>query len=133
MRRTAQRQVQPGRRDRDGRRHRRRHPQGPQPRPERNLAGAGVSREAAAEPGRTPAQVAPAWTLRNPGATTLIGARTPAQPAETFGALQIEFTPAQPTRPDTASAIELGQPHGLPASDHIRRVTTGSLRIETRG
>ncbi|MFF3737186.1 aldo/keto reductase [Streptomyces sp. NPDC002566] len=103
---------------------------------ERNLTvtGAGVAPEVTAEPGRTPAQVAPAWTLRNPGlTTTLIGARTPAQPEETLGALQIEFTPAQPTRPDTASAIELGQPHDLRASDHIRRVTTGGLRIETRG
>lgn len=50
-------------------------------------------------------------------ATTLIGARTP----------------AQPTRLDAASAIEFGQPHDLLASDHIRRVTTSGLRIETRG
>ncbi|MER6044453.1 hypothetical protein ABT136_27440, partial [Streptomyces sp. NPDC001856] len=50
-------------------------------------------------------------------ATTLIGARTP----------------AQPTRLDAASATELGRPHDLLASDHIRRVTTGGLRTETRG
>ncbi|MFF3113449.1 aldo/keto reductase [Kitasatospora sp. NPDC057904] len=101
---------------------------------ERNLAVAGVAREVAADLGRTPAQVALAWTLRNPGvATTLIGARTPAQLEENLGTLEVEFTPAQLARLDAASAIELGQPHDVLASDHIRRVTTGGLRIETRG
>ncbi|MFF5668461.1 aldo/keto reductase [Streptomyces griseofuscus] len=100
---------------------------------ERNLAVAGVAREVAAELGRTPAQVALAWTLQNPGvATTLIGARTPGQLEENLGALKVEFTAAQLARLDAASAIELGQPHDLLASDHIRRVTTGGLRIETR-
>ncbi|WP_424217704.1 aldo/keto reductase (plasmid) [Streptomyces sp. BI20] len=100
---------------------------------ERNLAVAGVVREVAADLGRTPAQVALAWTLRNPGvATTLIGARTPAQLEENLGALEVECTTAQLARLDTASAIELGQPHDLLASDHMRRVTTGGLRIETR-
>ncbi|GHF08634.1 hypothetical protein GCM10010359_07360 [Streptomyces morookaense] len=100
---------------------------------ERNLAVAGVAREVAAELGRTPAQVALAWTLRNPGvATTLIGARTPAQLEENLGALEVEFTAAQLARLDAASAIELGQPHDLLTSDHSRRVTTGDLRIETR-
>ncbi|MER5375886.1 hypothetical protein [Streptomyces sp. NPDC002553] len=47
--------------------------------------------------------------------------------------MEIEFTAAQPSRLDAASAIELGQPHDLRASDHIRRVTTGGPRIETRG
>ncbi|MFF2194568.1 aldo/keto reductase [Streptomyces sp. NPDC058157] len=100
---------------------------------ERNLAMAGVAREVAADLRRTPAQVALAWTLRNPGvATTLIGARTPAQLEENLGALEIEFTAAQMARLDAASAIQLGQPHDLLASDPIRQVTTGGLRIETR-
>ncbi|MEU6971915.1 aldo/keto reductase [Kitasatospora aureofaciens] len=100
---------------------------------ERNLAVAGVAREVAAELGRTPAQVALAWTLRNPGVTTtLIGARTPAQLEENLGALEVEFTAAQLASLDAAGAIELGQPHDVLASDHIRRVTTGGLRIETR-
>nr|WP_267885600.1 aldo/keto reductase [Kitasatospora aureofaciens] len=100
---------------------------------ERNLAVAGVAREVAAELGRTPAQVALAWTLRNSGVTTtLIGARTPAQLEENLGALEVDFTAAQLARLDAAGAIELGQPHDVLASDHIRRVTTGGLRIETR-
>jgi aryl-alcohol dehydrogenase-like predicted oxidoreductase len=100
---------------------------------ERNLAVAGAVRDVAAELGRTPAQVALAWTLRNPGvATTLIGARTPAQLEENLGALEVGFTAAQLARLDAASAIEPGQPHDLLASDHIRRVTTGGLRIDTR-
>ncbi|MCX5205657.1 aldo/keto reductase [Streptomyces sp. NBC_00237] len=100
---------------------------------ERNLALADVARDVAADLGRTPSQVALAWTLLNPGvATTLIGARTPAQLAENLGALEIEFTTAQLTRLDAASAIELGQPHDLLASDNMRQVTTGGLRIENR-
>ncbi|MFJ2739360.1 aldo/keto reductase [Streptomyces sp. NPDC087440] len=100
---------------------------------ERNLAVADVVRDVAADLGRTPSQVALAWTLLNPGvASTLIGARTPAQLEENLGALEIEFTTAQLARLDAASAIGLGQPHDLLASDNMRHVTTGGLRIETR-
>ncbi|MFI5809224.1 aldo/keto reductase [Streptomyces sp. NPDC051561] len=100
---------------------------------ERNLAVADVARGVAADLGRAPAQVALAWTLRNPGvATTLIGARTPAQLRENLGTLEIAFTTTQLTRLNEASAIELGQPHDLLASDNMRQVTTGGLRIETR-
>ncbi|MFJ9694363.1 aldo/keto reductase [Kitasatospora sp. NPDC101183] len=100
---------------------------------ERNLAVAEAARKVAAELGRTPAQVALAWTLRNPGVTTtLIGARTAAQLEENLGALDVEFTPAHLALLDTASAIDLGRPHDLLTSDHIRQVTTGGLRIETR-
>ncbi|MER5883651.1 aldo/keto reductase [Streptomyces sp. NPDC001941] len=100
---------------------------------ERSLAVAEVVREVAADLGRTPSQVALAWTLRNPGvATTLIGARTPAQLEENLVALEVEFTAAQLARLEAASAIELGQPHDLLASDQMRQVTTGGLRIETR-
>ncbi|GAB3487232.1 aldo/keto reductase [Amycolatopsis cihanbeyliensis] len=100
---------------------------------ERTLTIADVVREVAAEVGRTPAQVGLAWTLRNPGVTApVIGARTPEQLAGNLGALEIDFTADQLARLDTVSAIDLGYPHDLLASDHIRTVTAGDLKIETR-
>ncbi|HTY33219.1 aldo/keto reductase [Mycobacterium sp.] len=101
---------------------------------ERNLAIADVVKEVAAELGHTPAQVGLAWILRNPGVTApIIGARTAAQLEENLGALEVDFTAAQLARLDDASAIALGFPHDILASDHIRNVTAGDLKIETRG
>ncbi|TVT51355.1 aldo/keto reductase [Amycolatopsis rhizosphaerae] len=100
---------------------------------ERNLAIAEVVKEVAMELGRTPAQVGLAWVLRNPGVTApIIGARTPAQLEDNLGALEVDFTASQLARLDEASAIELGAPHDLLASDHIRAVLKGELKIETR-
>ncbi|NYI05992.1 aldo/keto reductase [Allostreptomyces psammosilenae] len=100
---------------------------------ERNLAIADVVKEVATDLGRTPAQVGLAWTLRKPGVTApVIGARTAAQLEDNLGALDVEFTAAHLARLDGASAIELGFPHDLLASDHVRNVTTGDLKIETR-
>ncbi|GAA5053442.1 aldo/keto reductase [Nocardia callitridis] len=100
---------------------------------ERTLAIADVVREVAEEVERTPAQVALAWNLRNPGVTApVIGARTPAQLRGNLAALEVELTAAQLARLDEASAIDLGYPHDLLAGDHIRAVTAGGLTIETR-
>ncbi|MFE7072427.1 aldo/keto reductase [Streptomyces sp. NPDC057620] len=100
---------------------------------ERNLAVADVVKEVAAEQGRTPAQVGLAWTLRNPGVTApVVGARTPAQLEGNLGALEVDFTAAQLARLDEASRIGLGFPHDMLAGEHIRRVTAGDLRIESR-
>jgi aryl-alcohol dehydrogenase-like predicted oxidoreductase len=100
---------------------------------ERNLAIADVVKEVALELGRTPAQVALAWTLQNPGVTApIIGARTPEQLEGNLGALEVAFTAAQLARLDEASAIDLGYPHDLLAGDHIRAVTRGGLKIEAR-
>ncbi|MCP2163175.1 aldo/keto reductase [Goodfellowiella coeruleoviolacea] len=100
---------------------------------ERNLAIADVVREVAAELGHTPAQVALAWTLQNPGVTApIIGARTPEQLVGNLGALEVDFTASQLARLDQASAIDLGYPHDLLASDHIRNVLKGDLKIEDR-
>ncbi|WP_262401385.1 aldo/keto reductase [Actinomadura sp. CNU-125] len=90
-------------------------------------------KEVAAELGRTPAQVALAWTLQNPGVTaSIIGARTLAQLEGNLGALEVDFTAAQLARLDEASAISLGYPHDLLAGDHIRNVTKGDMKIEAR-
>ncbi|MCX5558654.1 aldo/keto reductase [Streptomyces sp. NBC_00038] len=100
---------------------------------ERTLAIADVVREVAAEVKRTPAQVALAWTLQNPAVTApVIGARTPEQLLGNLGALEVGFAADQLARLDKVSAIDLGYPHDLLASDHIRTVTAGDLKIETR-
>lgn len=100
---------------------------------EGNFAIVDVVKEVAAELGRTPAQVGLAWTLRNPGVTApIIGARTPAQLEDNLGALEVDFSASQLTRLDKASAIGLGVPHDLLASDFGRTVTRGDLLVETR-
>lgn len=100
---------------------------------ERTLAIAEVVREIAAEVGHTSAQVALAWTLQNPGVTApVIGARTPEQLVGNLGALEVDFTADQLARLDKVSAIDLGYPHDMLASDHIRTATAGDLKIQTR-
>ena len=100
---------------------------------ERNLGIADAVGNVATQLGRTPGQVALAWALRRPGVTApVIGARTPAQLKDNLGALGIEFTAAQSAHLDAASAVELGYPHDMLTSDHIRTVTHGDLQIETR-
>ncbi|MEU5910586.1 aldo/keto reductase [Micromonospora sp. NPDC047527] len=99
---------------------------------ERNLAIVDVVKEIASDLNRTPAQVGLAWTLQNPAVTSpVIGARTSAQLQENLGALEVEFTPSQLTRLDQASAIELGFPHAMLASDHIRAQTRGDITFAT--
>ncbi|MFH8587350.1 aldo/keto reductase [Streptomyces celluloflavus] len=100
---------------------------------ERNLAIADVVQEVATELGRTPAQVGLAWTLLNPGVTApVIGARTPAQLADNLGALDVGFTAAQLARLDAASAVGLGYPHDMLASDMGRAFAQGDLKVEAR-
>lgn len=100
---------------------------------ERNLAIVDVVKEIADELGRTPAQVGLAWTLQNPGVTApIIGARTAEQLRENLGSLDVDLTPAQLARLDEVSAIDLGFPHAMLASDHIRVQTRGDLKIQAR-
>ncbi|MFJ9036869.1 aldo/keto reductase [Streptomyces sp. NPDC102406] len=100
---------------------------------ERTLAIADTVRQVAGELDRTPAQVALAWTLRNPGVTApVIGARTPEQLVGNLGALDIDFTADQLALLDSVSTLDLGYPHDMLASDHIRTVVHGDLKIESR-
>ncbi|WP_194837475.1 aldo/keto reductase [Nocardia sp. XZ_19_369] len=100
---------------------------------ERSLSIADVVKDVATELGKTPAQVALAWTLRNPGVTSpIIGARTAAQLEDNLGALDVEFDPAQLARLEQASAIELGFPHDMLARPMTRGVVSGDLKIEAR-
>ncbi|CNE70123.1 aldo/keto reductase [Mycobacterium tuberculosis] len=100
---------------------------------ERNLAIADVVKETAAELDRTPAQVGLAWAMRRPGVTApIIGARTPSQLDGNLGALEVDLSASQLARLDEAGAIDLGFPHAMLASDHIRNVTAGDMKLENR-
>ncbi|WP_327096311.1 aldo/keto reductase [Nocardia vinacea] len=100
---------------------------------ERGLVIADVVKDVAAQLGKTPSQVALAWTLQNPGVTApIIGARTAAQLEDNLGALEVEFDTAQLERLQQASAIELGFPHDMLARPMTRGVTFGDLKIEGR-
>ncbi|MEV6719657.1 aldo/keto reductase [Streptomyces xanthochromogenes] len=101
---------------------------------ERNLAVADTVGEVAKELGRTSAQVALAWTLRNPDVTApIIGARTLTQLEDNLGALEVDFTASQLARLDEAGAVDPGYPHAYLASDLARAQIQGDLKIEARG
>lgn len=71
----------------------------------RSLAIADVVGEIAEETGSTRAQVALAWTLRNPAVVApIIGARTLAQAQDNFGALTVALSDEQAERLGSASA-----------------------------
>ncbi|AJT69994.1 hypothetical protein T261_8401 [Streptomyces lydicus] len=98
---------------------------------ERGLAIADVVKEIAAQLGKTPSQVALAWTLQNPDVTApIVGARTSAQLEDNLGALDIAFDAAHLARLNEASAIGLGFPHEFLARN--RSAMFGGLKVETR-
>jgi aryl-alcohol dehydrogenase-like predicted oxidoreductase len=100
---------------------------------ERGLAIAGVVKEVAGELGRSPAQVALAWTLLHPAVTApIIGARTLAQLEDNLGALEVELGPDQRARLDEASRVELGFPHDFLNRPMTREVTFGGIQVEPR-
>ena len=100
---------------------------------ERSLAIVDVVKELAQELGRTPAQVAPAWSLHNPRVTApVIGARTVEQLPENLGAPEVDLTPSRMARLNEVSAIDPGFPHAMLAGDHIRVQTRGDLKIQAR-
>jgi aryl-alcohol dehydrogenase-like predicted oxidoreductase len=98
---------------------------------ERGLTIADTVRDVAADMGRTPSQVALAWTLLNPAVTApIIGARTLAQLEDNLGALDVRFTDDQRAALDKAGAIEPGFPHEFLARPMTRGVIFGGARIE---
>ncbi len=87
---------------------------------ERGLAIAEAVRNVAAELGHTPAQIALAWLLHQPGSVIpLIGARHVDQLEDNLGCLDIRFTDDELRRLDDAGAPELGFPHDFIASSAI--------------
>ena len=98
---------------------------------ERGLAIAGVVSQIAREVGASPAQVAIAWTLAQPGVTSpIIGARTLQQLDDNLGALAVELTPDMRARLAQASAFELGFPHDFLARDMTRNVMFGTAVVD---
>lgn len=74
---------------------------------EHTLAVAGLVGEIAREIGKTPAQVALAWTLLNPAVVSpVLGARTPAQLEDNLGALEVELSADHVARIDALCAPE---------------------------
>ncbi|MEZ5742283.1 MAG: aldo/keto reductase [Sphingomonadaceae bacterium] len=73
---------------------------------ERNLDIADVAVAVAKEIGCTPAQLAVAWTLKNPTvASPVVGVRTPAQLEDNLGALDMVISDEQMARLDEVSAV----------------------------
>ena len=97
----------------------------------RSLAIADVVKDVAAEIGVTPAQVALAWTLRDPAVTApIIGARTPEQLADNLGALDVRFTQTQLDALEQVSAVDLGFPHDMLARPMTRAVMFGDVALD---
>jgi aryl-alcohol dehydrogenase-like predicted oxidoreductase len=100
---------------------------------ERGLRIADVVSEVAAEIGTTRSRVALAWTLLNPAVTApIIGARTPAQLEDNFGALELQLPEEQRTRLEDASAVELGFPHDFAARPMTQNALHGDVKIAPR-
>lgn len=100
---------------------------------ERGLAIADVVREIANQTGRTPSQVALAWTMLNPAVTApIIGARTVKQLEDNLGAADVTLSEEQRSRLQAASAIELGFPHDFLARPLTRSVMFRGMPAPTR-
>lgn len=100
---------------------------------ERNFAIAEVVREIAGELGRTPSEIAVAWTLANPAVTSsLIGARTLAQLETNLRALNVPFEPDHLARLDEASRILLGFPHEFLATPAVRQGLAAEVERRAR-
>ena len=76
-----------------------------EPRLSRNLKLVALLQRIGARHGRTPAQVAVAWVLRNPAVTgAIIGARRPGQLVELIPATQFQLEPAEVTEIEALAA-----------------------------
>jgi aryl-alcohol dehydrogenase-like predicted oxidoreductase len=99
----------------------------------RSLEIAEVVKAVAAELGKSPAQVALAWTLLDPAvAAPIVGVRTVKQLEENLGALEVTFSEEQRARLDRASAIEMGFPHSMLSTPLTRSVMFGEAKIQPR-
>jgi aryl-alcohol dehydrogenase-like predicted oxidoreductase len=100
---------------------------------ERGLAIAEIVKAVARDIGKTPSQVALAWTLLNPGVTApIMGARSLAQFEDNLSALDVSFDDEQRARLDAASAVELGFPHEFLTRPMPRKVIFGDVTIAPR-
>lgn len=99
---------------------------------ERSLAIADQVKIQAEETGATAAQIALAWTLRDPAVTApVLGVRTMQQLEDNLAALAIEFDDAQIAKLDEVSSVALGFPHDMLASP-MQKQMFGGVEVETR-
>lgn len=100
---------------------------------ERALDIAEVVKQVAAELGRTPAQVALAWTWLNPAVTSpIVGVRTLAQLQDNLGAFEVRLEPSQLARLEAASRIEPGFPHDFLQMPLVHSVVYGEVKPPVR-
>jgi len=98
---------------------------------ERGLRIAEVVKQIAAQLGVTPAQVALAWVLHQPGITSpIIGARTLAQLDDNLGALKVSLSEEHLAQLAAISAFERGYPHEMLSRGMTRAVMFGTARVE---
>ena len=96
----------------------------------RTLQIAGVVRAVAEECGVSPAQVALAWTLLNPGVTsTILGVRNLEQLEDNLAALDLDLSGDQVRRLDEVSRVEAGFPHDM-LNSPVAREMFGAVDIE---
>jgi aryl-alcohol dehydrogenase-like predicted oxidoreductase len=89
--------------------------------------------EVAREIGCTPAQVAVAWTLKNPSVCSpVIGVRTPAQLEDNLGALDVDISDEQMARLDEVSAVPPVFPIDVLKSP-AEGMMMGGVKVEERG
>ena len=97
---------------------------------ERTLDIADAVKAIADEMGKSPSQIALAWTLLNPAVVSpLIGARTFAQFEDNLAALDVTFSDEQVARLDEVSQIEACFPHDMLYSE-ITKGLFGGVNIE---
>lgn len=100
---------------------------------ERSLAIAEAVRAVAEEIGRTPSQVALAWTLTHPAVTApIMGARTLAQAEDNLAALSLALNEAQRKRLDEASRPEPIFPARFTARPMVQQLIFGGASVERR-
>ncbi|MCB2076658.1 MAG: aldo/keto reductase [Novosphingobium sp.] len=98
----------------------------------KNLDIADVCVEVAREIGCTPAQLAVAWTLRNPAVCSpVVGVRTPAQLEDNLGALDVEISDEQLARLDEISAVPKVFPMDVLKSP-AEGMMFGEVKVEER-
>ncbi|MBF5000662.1 aldo/keto reductase [Nocardia sp. BSTN01] len=98
---------------------------------DRSLTIADTVRDIAAQLGGTPAQVALAWILHQPGVITpTLGARTHAQLIDNLAALNLTLDEDHLHRLDTVSAAAPGYPHNVLTRPMARQSMFGDMRIQ---
>jgi aryl-alcohol dehydrogenase-like predicted oxidoreductase len=99
---------------------------------EKNLQIADLVVEIAKEIGCTPAQLAVAWTLKNPAVRSpVVGVRTPAQLEDNLGALAVEISDDQLARLEDISAVPPVFPIDVLKSP-AEGMMFGNVRVEER-